>query len=154
MRRTQQRVGDARAWGISRWPNTAFRNGIRIISVAPPSLNSTCDLLTSVLVSMTFFHLFSLSSSISTSESSNFQNSILIFFFLQIRSLLIWLLYVLFEITYKIKILFQFDLPSFLLSIILAPVFCIVFLFKITFLFVLWFYSSLFFPYQSWSLFF
>jgi len=152
--RTQQRVGDACAWGISRWLNTAFRNGIRIILVAPPSLNSMCDLLTSDLVSMTFFSfLFSFLLYFYV-WVFKFSKQYFNFFFLQIRSLLISLLYVLFEITYKIKILFQFDLPLFFLSIILVPVFCIVFLFEIIFLFFLWFYSSLFFPYQIWSLFF
>jgi hypothetical protein len=77
--------------------------------------------LTSIAFSFSFL-FFSLSSSISTPDPLNFQSNLLNYFFLQIWSMFFWLLFILFEIIYKLNFIFNFTLLYLFYLLDLIPI--------------------------------
>jgi hypothetical protein len=106
---------------ITRWPNINFMGCVEIYSATPLCLDDTCGHWIFGLASTIFFFflLFYLLLDFHAKPFDFFKQPFDLFF-LQIWSLL-FLLFILFEIIYKIRFFFNFIILQFFSSIIFGP---------------------------------
>jgi hypothetical protein len=103
-------------WGVVQRQNGGFLGGVQIVSTAPPYLDGAYhkNNFNVTMVTFFFFYFFSLLLD-SDALPFNFSKQPFNLFFLLIWVIFFWLLFILFEIIYKIRILFQFHPPSIIL---------------------------------------